>query len=156
MVSETRTNPGNRERRAQTIRLSRELKCGPGQEPEDLAQLFPEQVGPVQRLVGLLDLGQLELLARGQILGVLPKGESGTPELPGHRGLPAPPGGFPDLLADLVENLGGPGDDMEGIQTEPGVKAALRYHPGQPARPVGAHQGDGRAPLSAKLIEEAL
>ena len=44
----------------------------------DLAQLLGEQVGAVEPLVELLDAGELELLALGQVLGVLPECEPGA------------------------------------------------------------------------------
>ena len=44
-----------------------ELERGGGGEAVDLAQLLLEQVGAVQPLVDLLDLGELELLSVGQI-----------------------------------------------------------------------------------------
>jgi hypothetical protein len=40
-----------------------------GIEAVDLAQLFFEQVGAVQALVDVLDVGELDLLAAGQVLG---------------------------------------------------------------------------------------
>jgi hypothetical protein len=49
-----------------------------GLDPVDLAQLLAEQVGAVQPLVELLDPGELELLALGQVLGVLPQREPGA------------------------------------------------------------------------------
>jgi len=41
-------------------------------EPEDLAELLLEQVGPEQLMVDLRDPGELGLLPVGEVLGVLP------------------------------------------------------------------------------------
>jgi hypothetical protein len=45
----------------------------PERDAVDLAQLLGEQVGAVELLVELLDAGELELLAVGQVLRVLPQ-----------------------------------------------------------------------------------
>ena len=54
-----------------------------GGDAVDLPELLAEQVGAVQPLVELLDSCQLELLAVGQVLGVLPEREPGALELAG-------------------------------------------------------------------------
>jgi hypothetical protein len=89
-----------------------------GRQVEDLAQLLLEQVAAVERPVGAGDVGQFGLLARGEVLRVLPEGESGTLEFAGGGLLAVVAGGVPDLAAQFVEGVGGPGDDVEGIETE--------------------------------------
>jgi hypothetical protein len=49
-----------------------------GGDAVDLAKLLGEEVGAVQPLVGLLDAGELELLALGEVAGVLPEHEPGA------------------------------------------------------------------------------
>src|ERR1035437_4099842 len=114
---------------------------------EDLTELFLEEGGAVERLVGLLDGGELGLLPVGQILGVLPEREPGVLEIAGHGGLATSPGRVPDLPADLVEGLAGPLADVEGVQAEGGVRAALCDHDGDPLSGISAHQSDGRTTL---------
>jgi hypothetical protein len=41
-------------------------------EAVDLAELLFQEVGAIEALVGLLDVGELDLLAGGEVLGVLP------------------------------------------------------------------------------------
>jgi hypothetical protein len=67
-------------------------------------------------LVDLGDAGELAALAHGQVLGVVPQGEPGTLELAGQRRLPAAPGSVPGLAADLVQRVGRPPHDVEGVQ----------------------------------------
>src|SRR5487761_1827990 len=119
-----------------------------------LFMTFLEEVGPVERLVGLLDGGELRLLARGQVLGVLPEREAGVLELAGDGGLAAPPGRVPDLATDLVEGLAGPLADVEGVQAEGGVLAAFADHDPDPLSGVGTHQSDGPATVLPQLVEE--
>ena len=63
---------------------------------EDLTELLLEEVSAVERLVGLLDSGELGLLARGQILGVLPEREAGVLEFARERGQAFPTRLVPD------------------------------------------------------------
>jgi hypothetical protein len=83
-------------------------------ELEDLPQLLLEEVGAVQRAVGVLDPGQACLLVAAEVLGVLPKGEASAFEVFGLGVLTAVAGRVPDLATDLVEGVGGPGDDVKG------------------------------------------
>ena len=53
-------------------------RCRLGRQPVDLAQLLLEQVGAVETTVGLLDLGELCLLATGEVLRVLPERVAGA------------------------------------------------------------------------------
>jgi hypothetical protein len=85
-----------------------------GSQLEDLAELLLEEVGAVEALVGLLDQGELGLLACGQVFRVLPEREPGSLEFPGDGSLAAPPGRVPDLAPDLVEGLGRPGETWKG------------------------------------------
>jgi hypothetical protein len=91
----------------------------------DLAELLGDQVGAVGRLVGLLDLGELDLLAVGQVVRVLPQREEGALEV--LRGLlVAGLAGFvPDLAADLVERVGSELDDVEWVHAPDRVRAPL-------------------------------
>ena len=83
-----------------------------GGDAVDLAQLLGEQVGAVQALVELLDASELELLALGQVPGVLPERELGALELFGELLLALAASLVPDLAADLIERVGGGLDDV--------------------------------------------
>ena len=89
-----------------------------GGDAVDLAELFVEQVGAVERLVGLLDPGELGLLAVGEVLGVLPEREPGALELARELRLAFAARLVPDLAADLVERLGRELDDVERVEAE--------------------------------------
>jgi hypothetical protein len=58
----------------------------------DLPQLLAEQVGAVEALVERLDAGELELLALGQVAGVLSEREARALELARELGLAGAPG----------------------------------------------------------------
>jgi hypothetical protein len=60
------TNDGSRDRRAQASHCSRSCSACLARHPVDLPELLLEQVCPVERAVGLLDLGELRLLAVGE------------------------------------------------------------------------------------------
>jgi hypothetical protein len=71
-----------------------ETQGAPGlAEVEDRAELLLQEVGALEAPVGLLDEGELALLAHGQVLGDLPERDPGVLELPG--GLAAPSGRVP-------------------------------------------------------------
>ena len=70
-----------------------------GADAIDLAQLLGEEVGAVQALVGLLDACELELLAVGQVAGVLPQREAGAFEIFGELFVTGAAGFVPDLAA---------------------------------------------------------
>ena len=78
-----------------------------GGDAVDLAELLGEQVSSVQALVELLDASELELLARGQVLGVLPEREPGALELFREPLLALAASLVPDLATDLIERVGG-------------------------------------------------
>ena len=128
---------------------------------EHVAQALLEQVGPVQGLV--LPGHPLERLALGlgEVLGVLEQrvpaaldrlGPSGR-ELAAPLGGPGPP---PGLLAQLVDDVGHPAHDVEGVHDPLGVGAVglreLRY----PARAVGRHHPYAGPLILAELLEEGL
>ena len=76
-----------------------------GGQPVDLPQLLLEQIGAIQRLVGMLDARELGLLAGGEVLGVLPQREPGALEVLGELPLPGPARFVSDLAADDVPAL---------------------------------------------------
>jgi hypothetical protein len=115
---------------------------------EDLAQLLLEQVGAVEGAVGVRDLGEGGVLALGEVLGVLPKGEAGALELAGPGLLTALAGGVPDLAADLVKGVGGPGDDLEG--------STLRVALGQRSATTSAIQSAPSAVTSVICAQRSL
>jgi hypothetical protein len=108
---------------------------------EHQPQLLLQQVGAVQRPVHLGDPRELAALAAGQVLGVLPQREPGVLEFLGDRGLPGAAGGVPGLAADLVQRVGGPLHDVEGVQAQHRLRAAARRHDGDPAGRVRAQVG---------------
>src|ERR1035437_4169071 len=77
-----------------------------GGDAVDLPELLGEQVGAVQALVGLLDRRELELLAVGQVAGVLPQHEAGALQLLGELFVTCLARLVPDLTADLVQRVG--------------------------------------------------
>src|SRR6266700_3003650 len=106
------------------------------------AQAFLEQPGAGQQGLGLADPGELGLLVAGEVLGVFPQRVPGALEAAGAVGgdahgpaaaaaggdLPGGPGLPPGLAADLVEGIGGPGDDVERVIPTPG-SAPTRFMP---------------------------
>jgi len=84
-------------------------------EPEHLAELLLEQVGPVQLVVDLRDPGELGLLPVGEVLGVLPQRVAGAFEVAGVHAHPTLAGGVPGVTADLVQGVTGPRDDVKRI-----------------------------------------
>ena len=127
-----------------------------GGDAVDLAQLLAEQVGAVQPVVELLDPRQLELLALGQVLGVLPQREPGAFELAGELGLALAAGLVPDLAADLVQRVGGGLDDVKRVQTHDRVRAPLGHRAGDPVGVIAGHQLDPLQALVSEEIEELL
>jgi hypothetical protein len=90
------------------------------------------------------------------VLGVLPQPEPGTLELAGQCRLAAAAGGVPGLAADLVQRVGGPADDVEGVQAQHGLGATLGDRVGDPGGRIRADQAElGRA-LLAERVEEAV
>ena len=64
--------------------------------------------------------------------------------------------GVPCLTADLVEGLGGPLHDVEGVGAPHRVAAAAGDHGADPVRAVGTDVGDQVAALLTEGIEEPL
>ena len=122
----------------------------------DLAQLLGEQVGAVEPLVELLDAGELELLALGQVARVLPQREPGALELLGELGLALAARLVPDLAADLVQRVGGQLDEVERVVADAGVGAALADRSGDPRGHVAGDELDLVAALFAEQIQELL
>ena len=75
---------------APTQATPRAARIARGPAAEDLAQLLLEQVGAVEGPVEALDVGELCLLAIGQVLGVLPEREAGALQLAGDLVLSLP------------------------------------------------------------------
>src|SRR3954452_10999649 len=140
-------------------------------ELEDQPEAFLEQVGTVQHRVGLGDPGELGLLPGGEVLGVLPQRKAGVLErLRGAGGVltdastrPSDPvraaawsaaGGVPGLAADVVEGLGGPLDDVEGVGAADRVRTPVGDHGADPVRAVGTDVGDLGAALLPEGVEE--
>jgi hypothetical protein len=84
-------------------------------ELEDLPELLLEQVGAVERGVGLGDPGQGRHLAFGEVFGVLPDREPGVLQVLGRAALTVLAGCVPHLAADLVQGFGGPLHYVERI-----------------------------------------
>jgi hypothetical protein len=82
---------------------------------DDLAERLLQLVRPVEGLVRRRDPGELDLLGLGQVDRVLPQRVPGTLELAGGGGVLGAAGVVPDLAADLVQCVGGPGDEVERI-----------------------------------------
>ena len=127
-----------------------------GGDAVDLAQLLAEQVGAVQPLVELLDAGELELLALGEVLGVLPEREPGAFELARELRLALAAGLVPHLATDLVQRVGGGLDDVKWVQADDRVRAALGHGAGDPVGVVAGHQRYLRAAFLAQGVEELL
>jgi hypothetical protein len=122
----------------------------------DLAQLFFEQVGAVDRGVELLNPGELGLLAFGQVLGLLPEREPGALEIFAELLVAGAARLVPDLAADLVQRVGRCLDDVPRVKADLGVRAALRDRPGDPLGVVAGHELDLLAALFPQQIQELL
>lgn len=112
-------------------------------------QALVQQVGAVQARIGLGDPGRLLVLAVGEVLRVLPQRVAGVLECPGVPGRPACPtavdgtaGFVPSLAANLVEGVGGAGDDVESVGASHSVGASFGHHLGDPVSGIGADIGD--------------
>lgn len=81
----------------------------------DLAGVLAEQVGAVQPLVALLDPGELELLALGEVARVLPERESGALERGRELLLPGAASLVADLAADVIARVGRELDKVERV-----------------------------------------
>jgi hypothetical protein len=79
-----------------------------------------------------LDAGELELLAFGEVAGVLPEHEPGAFELGGELLLPAAARLVPDLAADVVERVGGQLDEVKRVIADGRVRTALCDRAGDP------------------------
>jgi len=77
-------------------------------------------------------------------------------ELLGELLVAGAPRFVPDGAADLVERIGGGLDDMEGVQRDDRVRAALGDGPGDPLGVVAGDELDLLAALLAQQIEELL
>jgi hypothetical protein len=102
------------------------------------------------------DTGEGAALAHGQVFWVLPQGEPGALELAGQRRLPAASCGVPGLAADLVQRVGGPADDVEGVQAQHCLGAARRDGVGDPVGGVRADQAELARAVLAERVEEAV
>jgi len=105
-------------------------------------------------LVELLDAGELELLALGEVAGVLPQREPRALELAGELGLPLTACLVPHLAADLVQRVGRQGEEVKRVVADAGVGAALADWPGDPGGHVAGHQAQLVAALFAEQIQE--
>src|SRR4051794_3492276 len=77
MVRASRTNGRSLEREAQASQASRCASASAGSSTvAELAQLLLEQVGTEELVVGLLDLGERDALAVGEVLGRLAQREA--------------------------------------------------------------------------------
>src|ERR1035437_6317850 len=83
---------------------------------EHQAQGLFEQVGSVQRGVGAGQALAGDLLAVGEVLGVVPECPASALEPSRLLGIASPPGLVPDRPADLVERVGGALDHVERIR----------------------------------------
>lgn len=126
------TNGARRHRLAHVTPLVEQPDRGVGGQPVDLARLLFEQVRAVQPRVGALDARELGLLAAGEVVGVLPQREACALQIPGERDVSGPAGRVPDLAADLVQRVGGEHHDVEGVQAQLGLRAALSDRAGDP------------------------
>lgn len=91
----------------------------------DLPELLGDQVGAVQRLVGLLDVGELLALAPGEPVGVLSQHEARALELLRYLLLAGAAGVVPHLPADLIERVGSELYDMKWVYAPDRVRAPL-------------------------------
>jgi hypothetical protein len=82
---------------------------------EDRPELLFEQVGPVERPVGGLDPGQCAALVQGQRVGVFQQCPAGVLDRGCLLGAPAATQLGGQTAADLIEGLGRPRDDVEGV-----------------------------------------
>ena len=55
---------------------------------------------------------------------------------------------------DLVERVGGPGDDVEAVEDAFGLRAPAEHAPVDPSRPVAGDHPDGGAPAGRERPEE--
>jgi len=99
----------------------------------DLAEPFLEQGGAVERPVHLLDRGQLDLLAVGEVLGVLPHAEPRTLEVLRERHVLIPARLAPQLPANLIQGVGRELHHVEGVNASLGLRGALGDGRGDPA-----------------------
>ena len=100
--------------------------------------------------------GELELLALGQVLGVLPEREPGALELAWRAASGLAAGLVPDLAADLVQRVGGGLDDVKRVQADVAFGQRSADRPGDPVGVVAGHQLDLLAALFAQQIQELL
>ncbi len=119
-------------------------------------QLLLQEVGAVERPVDGLDVGQLEALAAGQALGVLPQREAGALEVLGRGDLAGLASGVPDLAADLIQRVGGQLHDVEGVNATDRAWQPFGDWPGDPGGHVAGHQRDLFAALLSQRVEEGL
>ncbi len=136
--------------------LVEKADAGGALEFEDLAQLLLEEVGAEEGTVGLLDLSERDSLVLGQVLGVLEDGVAGS--LDGDCVAPQAASAclVPDASSDLVDGIGRPLHDVEGVHAHLGLGAALADdvligHAG-----VHADELDGSAPLGPEGVEEGI
>jgi hypothetical protein len=79
-----------------------------------------------------LDRRELDGLAVGEVLGVLPDREPGAFELAGELQVAVAARVVPDLAADLVQRLGGEHHDVKRVDAPLGLRAAFGDRSGDP------------------------
>src|SRR5260370_24265564 len=124
-------------------------------ELEDEGEVLFQKVGAEQGLVDVLDPGQLADLPVAQVLGVLPKCPTGALEPAGVEGIAIPAGVVPDLASDLIQGLGGPGHDVQGVEADDSLWTVEADDLGDPGGTVGADVGDQQRAAIAQGLEEA-
>ena len=150
------TNGGRRHRRAHASHASSSKDRFVVGDPVDLAQLLGDQVGAVQRLVGLLDLGKRDALALGEFALVLPQREAGGLELLRFLLMAGAARLVPHLPADLVERVGRELDHVEWVHAPDGVRAPVADRQGDRFGHVAGHQLDLLATIFAEQVQELL
>ena len=123
-------------------------------ESVDLPKLLLEQVGAVEPGVGVLDRGELRLLAVGEVLWVLPDREPSAFELAGELPVALAACLVPHFAADIVQRLCREHHDVERVHASDGVRDSFGDRPGDPHGHVGRDQFDLCAALFPELIKE--
>ena len=121
---------------------------------KDAAKGFLEKVGSIEGAVELRYPAQGLLLRRGEILGVLPEGPASVLESIGHLGFGSRSQVVPDLSTDLVQGLGRPLNDMEGVEATDGLRSVISDSPFDPGGSIRSDDIQGLGALGAELGEE--
>src|SRR5207247_1825233 len=72
-----------------------------------------------------------------------------------QRRLPVPPCGVPGLAADLIQRVGCPPHDVEGVQAQHDCRAPAGDRVGDPGGRIRAHMGELAGAILAKSRKEA-